>query len=144
MGKMQRVKGKVFERKVAKLFREAYPFLDSVRRSQQGGGAEQSDVTGVPGLWIECQDARSPTPWAKLKQAIGDSIAAEERGEDARVPIAVTHRTGSRSVEVMLMLESLCAMQGQHLEYASHTPVTLSLDDFFALARSYVQREAER
>ena len=139
MGRLQRTKGKVFERWVAQQFREAYPFLDGVRRSQQGAGAEQSDVTGVPGLWIECQDAARPTPLAKLVQAERDVAEAKLQGI---LPIAVVHRAGSSrtSTTVTLRAGAFPRLYGKGgcLEKWRTPPVTIGLSDFLNLAQTYV------
>lgn len=106
MAKFSRDKGKRFERRIAKIIRERWPQLkDEIRRSIQSREAEESDVTGLPGFWLECQDAATPTPAAKLEQAIGDS----EDGTKG-MPVAITHKTKTRTIEVSLRLADLLAL----------------------------------
>ena len=68
-GRTSRNKGANYERQVANLFNQAgYP------EAQRGLGqcrdaGEVSDVTGVPGLWIECKKHRLVSIPAAMKQA---------------------------------------------------------------------------
>ena len=101
MGKFSRNKGATYERKIATLLRERFPqFKEDIRRSVQSREAEESDVTGIPGLWLELQHAANPTPDAKLKQAIRDHPPGTK-------PIAITHKTRSKSTEVSMQLITL-------------------------------------
>lgn len=111
---MQRVKGKVFERRIATLLREAFPRA-TVRRAQQSAGAREPDVVvegdccpALASLWIECQDAREPTPSAKLAQATRDVL----NRDPGRVPVAVTHRTGGRFVYVTMYARDWEGLRG--------------------------------
>lgn len=97
MGKLSRTKGKVFERKVAKLLREEFPeFAEDIRRSIQSRAAEESDVTGIPNVWLELQDAAAVTPLLKLLQAEDDRPAA------TWFPVAVTHKKGTQAIDVTM------------------------------------------
>lgn len=139
MGKLSRSKGKVFERWVASQFREAYPYLESVRRSQQGAGAEQSDVTGVPGLWIECRDGVADLGRTKLKQAEGDVYQAQT----SALPIAVCHRSRSPmdTTEVVLRLCDLIVILGCDVEPDDiGAVVTIRLVEFLEVAAGYVRQ----
>lgn len=99
MGKFSRSKGKRFERRIATELRERFPqFAELIRRSIQSRQAEESDVTGIPGLWLECQDSVEPTPFDKLEQAIRDVTANESKS----IPVAITHKTRTQSIEVTL------------------------------------------
>lgn len=104
MGKLQRSKGKIFERWSAQKQREYFPEC-LITRGQQANGASHADNTGIPGLWTECQDSKQPTPLAKLQQAIED---ASKHAPDC-VPIAVFHRYGTpmTSTRVCLLLKDL-------------------------------------
>lgn len=106
MGKFSRDKGKRYERKIARRLRERFPELaDNIRRSIQSREAEESDVTGVPKIWLECQDAAKPTPRAKLLQAIEDVRA---NNIDA-IPVAITHKTRSKTDEVTMLADDFYA-----------------------------------
>ena len=130
MGLKSRVKGKVFERVVARILREAFPeYAESIRRSDQGHGAADCDVTGLPGLWFECEDAASPNPAGKLAQAIGDAPSG-------RMPIAVTHKKGARRIKASLRLSDLVRIWLLAAEsHAVHSMVTLDLADLLALLK---------
>lgn len=139
MGKVSRDKGKTFERWVAAQFREAYPFLSSVRRSQQGGGAEQSDVAGVPGLWIECRDGVADMSRAKLEQAEGDVY----RAQSSAIPIAVCHRARAPmdSTQVHLRLCDLLPIVGCDVEPDEIGAVaSMRLVEFLEVARGWVRQ----
>jgi len=81
-----------------------------VRRSSRADGAANSDVviTGDPlleRLWLELQDARDPTPLAKLQQAERD-IDLAQRASDRldRLPVVIWHRIRERSHQVTTRL----------------------------------------
>lgn len=104
MGKFSRDKGKRFERKIASILRARFPeHAMNIRRSIQSRQAEESDVTGIPGLWLELQDAADPTPDDKLAQAIGDAPPGD-------LPVAITHKTRTKSVEVSLRLRDFLTL----------------------------------
>jgi len=131
-GAMSRNKGARFERQLRAHWPDAM-----VRRSSQAHSAHQSDVYIAGGppllarLWIEAQDARQPTPLAKLEQAEGDidGLALPERG---RLPIVVWHRLGERTIQVTTRLWVLDAVRSA-LRRVDDSMVTMSLPDFLAL-----------
>tara|TARA_A100001391_G_scaffold122821_1_gene83729 strand:- start:5410 stop:5880 length:471 start_codon:yes stop_codon:yes gene_type:complete len=152
MSKMQRIKGKVFERKIARKLRETFPeFADEIRRSIQSRQAEESDVTGLPGFWIECQDAKQPTPTKKLEQAERDVRVA--RQVDTTIPIAVTHKIRAKDILVTLRLHHLHYIFGHNLnDYRFSAPfakendtpaVSILLEDFLTIAKEYVEHSAK-
>lgn len=155
MGKLSRNKGKTFERRIAAMLREAFPDLAPfIHRSSQAHGDPESpgqrsrppgwrpsqtfdsDVTGIPGLWIECQDAREPTPLAKLMQAERD---VRERAKDkTRIPIAIVHRTGTKfdRMTVTMRLNSLLRLDGGTAAATAgsgNIPVTIEWAHFLEL-----------
>ena len=147
MGKMQRNKGKRFERLIAKKLREAFPeYSEEIRRSVQSREAEESDVTGLPGFWVECQDAAKPTPLKKLEQAERDVMVNKLTGKI--LPIAVTHKKNTVEIYVTMRMHHLHFIFGHHLnDYRYCTPlsptgvmshVTLNLADFLDTAKEYV------
>lgn len=79
-----RNKGKAFERKIARQFRDAMPGAHVSRGLQGRGGGEVPDVD-CPVFWVECKHGAPAvaSPRKALAQAIRD--AAEDR-----IPIAVT------------------------------------------------------
>lgn len=67
-GRARRRKGHDFERKVARLFREAgYP--NAVRGQQTRRGPTPPDVDGTP-FWIECKKGKNPNPLKAYDQAL--------------------------------------------------------------------------
>lgn len=107
---MQRNKGKRFERDIAALLRDRWP-LAVVRRSSQAERADNPDVffesapERLRALWLELEDAKAPSPHAKLMQAERDIRAWNERrgfSTEAltRVPFVIWHRLAARSIQV--------------------------------------------
>lgn len=146
---MSRRKGHSYERRIRNRFRRAYDFLDpeTIQRSQQGRHAEESDVKGVPGLWIECQDSRFPNPKVKLMQAERDVVAA--RLLNQRIPIAVCHLTGAkyRDDTVTLRLKHLMVLGMQNNTLMTldgpNPMVTMRLDEFMEIAKAWVKQHEE-
>jgi hypothetical protein len=113
MGLMQREKGKRFERAIAAELRKRWPDA-VVRRSSQAERAYQSDVfiDGGPPLlsrlWLELQDARSPTPMLKLEQAERDcGVQMIESLNGLRLPAVIWHEMGARESHVTMRLLTL-------------------------------------
>lgn len=133
MGMKSRRKGKVFERAIAARLRDEFPeHAESIRRSDQGNGAATCDVTGMPMLWIECQDAsrENSDPIGKLQQAIAD--APEEE-----FPVAVTHVKGARSIEcTMRASDFLRLWLAAETPNLTKVPVTFDWEDFLRLVHA--------
>ena len=155
MGKMQREKGKRFERQIANALRKFFPeHAEEIRRSIQSREAEESDVTGLPGLWIECQDAILPTPLKKLEQAERD-VSSNNLELDI-IPIAVTHQIRAKAIHVTLRLSHLHYIFGHHInDYRFNAPFALTsatmtphvsvlLGDFLDVAKEYVKHAHEK
>lgn len=146
MGLMQRNKGKVFERKIATALREWWPDV-VVRRASQADRAYQSDVyvTGGPvaleRIWWECQDARTPTPIAKLEQAERDiALASVHELGSERLPVVVWHKLGAHDVNVTTRLWVVDEVRGVNVLSGDcaidQAVVTISLDEFLAMANA--------
>lgn len=143
----QRAKGNAFERKIARILRQRWPGA-LVRRASQAERAHNPDVFVEGGprilqrLWLELQDSASATPTRKLAQAVRD-VEADPRqyaqGQH-RLPVAITHRLGARTVEVTLNLGDLMDVVDPCRIHAEDGNVTMSLDAFLDV----VQRGAER
>lgn len=71
MGKMSRDKGKRGERELAALLRE-YGY-DAKRGVQYKGGTDSPDVTGLPGIHIECKRVEALRLYDALTQAKADA-----------------------------------------------------------------------
>lgn len=130
----QRIKGRAFEQKIAKLLRERWPGSD-VHRSSQADRARDADVvikggpTEAAKLWLELNDARKPDPINKLEQAERD-IAREEV---MRWPVVVWHKIGERSIQVTTRLHVLARLMHGGGTICGGATVTMPLDNFLGL-----------
>jgi hypothetical protein len=106
MSAMQRRKGKVWEREVARVFREAMPGTDPHRGRQERSGGDAPDVVGVPGFHIEAKHRATVSPEAALRQAQAD------RTDPSTWPLAVIKRNRSAPFVVM-DLEDFTALVSQ-------------------------------
>lgn len=98
MGKMQREKGKRFERQLASRFRE-YGY-DARRTAQYcGNTGDASDVVGLPGLHIEAKHVEAMRLYEWMAQAKRD---AEASGKGA-LP-AVFHKKNNAEILVTMEL----------------------------------------
>ena len=146
MGRKSKIKGKVYERKVASILRERFPELaEDIRRSIQSRGAEESDVAGLPHLWIECQDAQQPTPLSKLEQAEHDYGVCE--GLEGLNCIAVTHKLLARTHQVTMRSYTYLKLVTGREEAAKSVNtkvlfsiVTVDLADFLDIYESYLHK----
>lgn len=99
MGKMQRDKGKRFERQLASRFRE-YGFDDARRTAQYcGNTGDASDVVGLPGLHIEAKHVEAMRLYEWMAQAKRD---AEASGKN--VLPAVFHKKNNAEILVTMEL----------------------------------------
>ncbi len=134
MGLMQRVKGKRYERSIANVLRRHWPSA-IVRRASQAERADNPDVfveggpTLLADLWIEAQDARTPTPIAKLQQAERDIESWLRRRPHTivnRMPVVIWHRTGERTSNVTTRLWVVDRLRGLATE--SMEIITFTMD----------------
>ena len=145
MSLFSRSKGKRFERTIATMIRERFPqYAKEIRRSIQSRAAEESDVTGLPGFWLECNDTVQPNPLDKLEQAERDVSLSQTRKSD--IPVAITHKTGARTSQATLRLINLVRISEGTTALVStnhdlcQIPVTIPLESFFAIVDTYLQR----
>jgi len=137
----QREKGKAFECKVAAIIRERWPEA-LVRRASQAERAYNPDVfiEGGPRilqrLWMELQDSAQPTPRAKLEQArrdVDEDPRPYPRGEH-RLPVAITHQLGSRSIVATMRLDDLMDIAvPNRIHVEERALCTMLLDEFLDL-----------
>lgn len=116
-----------------------------VRRANQARQAEESDVTGLPGFWIECQNAVKPTPIDKLRQAERDVLAASSTD----IPISVTYY-GAHNIVVTLRLRELMFLytaqaRGYFVRADVETspefaPVSMRFEEFLDLIEPHIVR----
>lgn len=138
LGKRSRRKGHDFERLIVRKIKERFSdcsWASGVRRSDQSHRAALSDVTGWPGVWVECQTAASPNPAAKLRQALHDVGAAGDIGQS--VIVAVTRRKGSPVIEATLRLADLFYLSIGGEQRCRGLPATLATINFDALLELY-------
>jgi hypothetical protein len=146
MGLMQRQKGKRFERAIATALRVRFPNA-VVRRASQADRAHQSDVyiSGGPlllsRLWLECQDARVPTPLVKLNQAERDVDSGIMHWDvrQSRLPVVIWHKLGAREIHATMRLGTLDVIRGKEYDGGSIV-VTMTLAELLAIVAS---RETE-
>lgn len=108
MSKRSRDKGNRFERKVAKLFRDALGGDERIKRMWQRQQGHGNPDVWVPGLHTEAKCGKRPNPVKALYQALTDSGGHG-------VPVAILHYD---------------AIPG---ERKSVETATLFLDDFLAM-----------
>lgn len=88
----QRVKGRAFEQKIARILRVIWP--DAKRWLQsQGGGKSGGDIEGTP-YHIECSKG-GESIWAKWKQANEDALHTKKS------PVVIKQRDHERPVAMM-------------------------------------------
>ena len=104
MGKLSNDKGKVFERRIARMFREQLG-IDVKRGWQSRKGMDAPDVC-VPGLWIECKHGKQTRPKAALAQAMSDAKAGY-------LPVAITRNDGAPILVTMLFSDWLDLCGGE-------------------------------
>ena len=95
MGKAEREQGKVWERKVAALFREAMPGEQIKRGIQTREGDEAADVE-CPVFWVECKHRAQISPQAALSQA-------QDAAPRGRMPLAVLKKNRNKPFVAMYL-----------------------------------------
>jgi hypothetical protein len=156
MGLLSRTKGKVFERKVAKGLRDAFPGLDAHRSSQAERARNPDLILDRPPhpllarLWLELEDAKEPDPYGKYAQAVGDLGRLGEAGRD-RLPVVVWHKYRSTVVWATTTISVLDDLRGVRDAVfqvggglrTKAAMVTTPLDDFIAILQEQVARRTE-
>lgn len=97
MGKMQREKGKRFERSLAARFRECG--YDARRAAQYcGSSGEAADVIGLPGIHIEAKHVEAMRLYEWMNQAKRDAAASGK----GKLPV-VFHK--KNNAEILVTME---------------------------------------
>jgi|ERR1051326_1569022 hypothetical protein len=148
MGLKSRRKGKVFERKIARAFREKWPDA-LVRRASQAERAHNPDVFvegGPPllsSLWMEMHDAATPLVAKKLAQAERDSLERSSFAADsAHVPVVIWHKLGERSIQVTMRSWAFAWLAYDESHPDSQIIVTLDFASFMRLVETAAKRAA--
>ena len=105
-----RNKGKTGELELAKLLRN-YGFK-SRRGQQYCGTSGEADVTGLPGLHIECKRVEKLNLEAAMEQAVRDARTGERP--------AVFHRKNRKPWLTTLLTEDFMAIYKDHLSYREY------------------------
>ena len=106
MSKMQREKGKAFERKVARILLEHG--YDARRGQQYCGASGDADVVGLDGIHIECKAVEKMTLYAWMEQSIHDAREGE-------IPIVV-HKQNRKDILVSMRFEDWLKIYGKKNE----------------------------
>lgn len=148
MGRMQREKGKRFERRLARELRLRWPDA-LVRRASQAERAFNPDVfvEGGPdllsSLWLEMHDARKPIVVKKLAQAERDALEKSRHAIDsAHVPVVVWHRLGERSIQVTMRSWAFAWLAYGESHPESRYVVTMDLGSFLRMVESAIARRS--
>ena len=106
MSKMQREKGKSFERKIASILQEhGY----AARRGQQYSGASgDADVIGLKGIHIECKAVEKMALYSWMEQSIHDAREGE-------IPIVV-HKQNRKDILCTMRFEDWLKIYGKEHE----------------------------
>lgn len=127
MGRMQREKGKRWEREVARRFRDALPqHVDAIKRGAQQSrdGHDEADVR-TPYFWPECKVGKAPPLMRALEQAEAEEgkargvrAAGGEQNPERLVPVAVVKQDRHKPVALLRLddfLELVRAAYGRNL-----------------------------
>lgn len=142
IGRKSRRKGKAWERHVVKLL---VPVFGKAERGwwQAKGGTVVPDIVVPAPFWIECGHGDRMEGRKKLEQADRNRGPAS-----AKMPVAITRRTGSRHIDVTVWLADLIRL-AEHLP-ATETvrvfvecTVTMELAEWIVLVTDYL-KELER
>ncbi len=148
-GRQARKSGHGFERTAAEKFREYFAtwrWAKLVRRSDQAHGPHQGDLTGLPGLWTECQKAAHLDPARKYAQALRDLDKAKAKGACPKtdIPIVVMCAKGTAKILVVLELVHFYQMvSGAPSLGPVGWTVTVTLEQFFAAYKLHLTRADE-
>ena len=102
-----RNKGKIGELELAKLLRDHG--FKSRRGQQYCGTSGEADVTGIPGLHIECKRVEKLNLEAAMEQAVRDARSSERP--------AVFHRKNRKPWLTTMLSEDFIAIYKDHLAY---------------------------
>lgn len=105
MGRLSRRKGAAFERHVAKRFSKLYPTKRGLGQARAGG--EVADVTGIPGVWVECKCQAKPAPLAALRQA-EEAIVANGCNDK---PLVICRENHGRDIAVLYLDDYLALLE---------------------------------
>lgn len=129
--KNNRTKGAQFERDVANYFREKFPDLE-IHRGDQSFTARESDITGIPEVWIECQTSQAPDPEKKMRQAVEDMTSL---GLDPHnwLAVVIFKRKGSKQMKAAIRAHQVSG------ELSPESLLISNLDCFFPVISNWAR-----
>lgn len=105
MGKMQRQKGKSFERSIANEFKAVYPATKRTLTQQRDSG-EAPDID-APGLWVEAKFHRK----VPIRKAFEQAVDEVSRAKSTATPVAVTKDNGKEILATLRLSDFLALLK---------------------------------
>ena len=99
------LKGKTFEREIARYLRE-HGYTEARRGQQYKGGGDSPDVVGLQGFHIEAKRTEHLRLYESLKQSIRDCAEGEK-------PIVIHRKNNEPSVVIMLLDDFMEVINGK-------------------------------
>lgn len=99
------LKGKTFEREIARYLRE-HGYTDARRGQQYKGGADSPDVVGIKGYHIEAKRTERFDLYGALEQSTRDA-------EDGEIPIVIHRKNGKKSVVILTLDDFMEVINGR-------------------------------
>lgn len=99
------LKGKTFEREIARYLRE-HGYTEARRGQQYKGGGDSPDVVGLRGFHIEAKRTEHFRLYEALKQSIRDCAEGEK-------PIVIHRKNNEPSVVIMLLDDFMEVINGK-------------------------------
>lgn len=99
------LKGKTFEREIARYLRE-HGYTDARRGQQYKGGADSPDVVGIKGYHIEAKRTERFDLYGALEQSTRDAA-------DREIPIVIHRKNGKKSVVILTLDDFMEVIHGR-------------------------------
>ena len=99
------LKGKTFEREIARYLRE-HGYTDARRGQQYKGGADSPDVVGIKGYHIEAKRTERFDLYGALEQSTRDAT-------DGEIPIVIHRKNGKKSVVILTLDDFMEVINGR-------------------------------
>ena len=99
------LKGKTFEREIARYLRE-HGYTDARRGQQYKGGADSPDVIGIKGYHIEAKRTERFDLYGALEQSTRDAA-------DGEIPIVIHRKNGKQSVVILTLDDFIEVIHGR-------------------------------
>ena len=99
------LKGKTFEREIARYLRE-HGYTEARRGQQYKGGADSPDVVGIKGYHIEAKRTERFDLYGALEQSKRDAA-------DGEIPIVIHRKNGKQSVVILTLDDFMEVIHGR-------------------------------